>query len=79
MSRNVFFLFFFASFNSHGVSLEAAAKVKLVFLTGKKNLKFFFEKFYPSFLLVFLSICQGTLLVLRGANVVRTFESHKLF
>jgi hypothetical protein len=35
--------FFFVSFNSHGVSLEAGAKLQLLFLTGKKILKFFFE------------------------------------
>jgi hypothetical protein len=29
------------------VSLEAGAKVKINFLTGKKNVKFFFEDFIP--------------------------------
>jgi hypothetical protein len=29
------------------VSLEAGAKVKILFLTGKKNVKFFLEIFFP--------------------------------
>lgn len=61
------------SFNTHCASLEAGAKVQLLFLTGKKFLKFFLEKFYLHLLLLFLSVCQGTLLFLRGANVTSVF------
>jgi hypothetical protein len=36
-------------------------------------LKFFFEINFISFSSLFLSICQGTLRVLRGANVASVF------
>ncbi|MFV5692860.1 hypothetical protein ACM55K_12610, partial [Flavobacterium sp. LT1R49] len=55
------------------VFLKAGAKVQLLFLTGKKFLKFFFGNFYFHLLLFFLSVYQGTLLVLRGANVTSVF------
>ena len=64
------FLAWFALFK---VSLKAGAKVQLLFLTGKKFLKFFLGNFNLHLLLLFLSVCQGTLLFLRGANVTSVF------
>ena len=84
MSRNVFFFFCLdalqcsSTFSPFVVS-QSGCKSSYSFLTGKKFLKFFFEKFIFRFLLFFSSVCQGTLHVLRGAKVSHVFKSHKLF
>ena len=72
MSRNVFFSFISLA------SRLAGAKVTILFVLARL-LKSFFEKYFFAFFSSFLSVFQGTLLVLRGANVTSVFESHKLF
>ncbi|WP_431241683.1 hypothetical protein ACQ9BO_17025 [Flavobacterium sp. P21] len=60
------------------MSLKAGAKLKLLFVSRKKNLKNF-ETFFRFHFLISLSISQGTFRVLRGANVERFFKTCKLF
>jgi hypothetical protein len=50
--------------------LEAGAKVTTSFISRKKNLKFFFEDLNPHFLYLFFAVFQGTLRILRAANVI---------
>ncbi len=66
------FLFVFRLF------LKAGAKLKLLFVSRKKNLKNF-ETFFSFPFSHFSSVSQGTFRVLRGANVKSIFKSHKLF
>ncbi|WP_415579540.1 hypothetical protein, partial [Flavobacterium succinicans] len=56
----------------------AGAKVEILFLTGKKKMKFFL-RFLSRLNHSLLSISQGTSRVLRGAKVNNSFISHKLF
>ena len=58
---------------------KAGAKLKLSFVSRKKNLKNLETFFFVSFFYFFLPISQGTFRVLRGANVTSVFHSHKLF
>jgi hypothetical protein len=67
------------NFFSYRLFLKAGAKLKLLFVSCKKNLKFFFDFFSISFSLIFFPVSQWTFRVLRDANVKASFESHKLF
>jgi hypothetical protein len=58
MSMNVSSCFS-VSFNSHCVSLEAGAKVEILFLTGKKILKFFLEILSPVFFSFLISLSRN--------------------
>jgi hypothetical protein len=58
---------------------QSGCKSATSFLNWQEIFEVFLENFRFLFLLVFLSVCQGTLLVLRGANVTSVFQSHKLF
>ena len=59
--------------------LKAGAKLKILFVSCKKKLKKFETFFFVSFSSFSLSVSQGTFRVLRGANVISVFHSHKLF
>ena len=59
------------------MSPEAGAKLIILFLSGKKNLKFF-KEFYFSISSLFLAVYQGTSLF-AGCKGSILFLSHKLF
>ncbi|WP_204251858.1 hypothetical protein, partial [Flavobacterium nitrogenifigens] len=59
--------------------LKAGAKLKLLFVSRKKNLRFFLKLFFRLIFSFFSPVCQGTFRVLRGANVKSFFLSRKLF
>jgi len=57
----------------------SGCKSSYSFFNRQELFEVFLKIFIFAFLLFFLSVCQGTLHVLRGAKVSSTFESHKLF
>ena len=61
-----------------GVLQLAGAKVTILFYLARVLKSFLKNKFFL-LLSILIPVFQGTLSVLRGANVTSTFESHKLF
>ena len=58
---------------------KAGAKLKLLFVSRKKNLKKIWNFFFRLLFLNFPSSLSMNFRVLRGANVKAFFKSHKLF
>ena len=69
------FLYFFHL----NLFLKAGAKLKIYFVSRKKNLKNFETFFFVPFFSFSLPVFQITFRILRGANVISVFHSHKLF